>query len=126
MKKGDVICMMALEDEQRRLVRGEWGIALYRDQAVGFVRRTQQPTSYEYMPCSFELIPASEWLTKEQIDRLRSENEELRGALQECVKAMEGIERWCGGGLLSGHRAKVWNYIGDRLARARSILKEKG
>lgn len=52
----------------------------------------------------------------------RADAEALAEALFEAERALSAIERWCGTGMISGHRARALNYIGDRGDKARAAL----
>ena len=59
--------------------------------------------------------------------RLIAAAPDLLDALLEAEAALSAIEQWCGYGVLTGQRAKVWNCVGDRLERIQSaIAKARG
>jgi len=63
----------------------------------------------------------------DKIERLRQDNTSLLTACEEATRAFTLLERWIGIGIITGHRAKVLNYLGDAPEKVRAaIAKARG
>lgn len=60
-----------------------------------------------------------------RIERLEEAVKQSMQALEEADRALTAINKWCfnqGGGMITGHRARIFNYIGDRPEKCRTAI----
>ena len=115
MKKGDRIVLTIKESKVRSLKSNEAGVREIGELLFFKYHRSEVDSIGTYLPCSLEILPAEEWLTKADIDALKAEVDMLREGLGAIVGYIDK----------EGPPAREWEAISEWCDKARALLEGK-